>query len=419
MKGFLNKYSLAVLSAAFLFALPGTALAHAVGALVFYSLLFQFLIVISPLLSAFLKYAFCKRALPRESRISLQPISLVMVFEIAFTLAFVNAFFSYASKDFDMRIMNILSYLSIDAVFLYFRKAVIEHDLPWSMVFKFLIVFFALSLVNFFPNYGLISRYAGKCLNKDRRWAYSYFLGVISPAIFCLTISLLTLPAQHRDAQQYRSAGTEAGNIENRLLKRAASSGFLRLAAVAINEGANVNVADKYSNKTILHEAIAAQGNANTVKFLLQSGADPNRMSIYGLTPLMIACTRSKADPAIIDLLIKHGANINDRSIHGETALKIASRRNKGAWVEKYGIKGTAVEKMLLDYGAEVNIRDKNGATALMAASEAGNTDLISLLLDHGADVNIQDNQGKTAYMLTSDSAIKEILTKHGANPPS
>ena len=339
-----------------------------------------------------------------------------MAFEIVFALAFINSFLSYASKDFDMRVMNVLSYLSFDAVFLYFRKALVEHDLPWSLMFKFLIVFFTLSLVNFFPNYGLISRYAGKRLNKDRRWAYSYFLGIISSAIFCLTISLLTLPSQHQEGRRYRSMQDKTANIENELLKRAACGGFVRLAAVAINEGANVNFANKYSNKIVLHEALAAKGNANIVKLLLQSGADANQMSIHGFTPLMIACSRSKVDPEIIDLLIKHGADVNARSFHEETALKIASRRNKGVWVEKYGVKGTAIEKKLLDYGAEVNLRDKNGATALMAASEARNAELVKLLLDHGADVNIQDKQGKTAHALASDPTIKEILAKHGVN---
>ena len=256
MNIFSNKYFLAILPAVLLLVLPGKAGAHNVGKLVFYALLLQFIIVLSPVLAVFIKFAFCKRDFLKEARISLKPFFLIMAFEIVLALAFINAFLSYASKDFDMRVMNVLSYLSFDAVFLYFRKALVEHDLPWSLMFKFLIVFFALSLVNFFPNYGLISRYAGKRLNKDRRWAYSYFLGIISPAIFCLTISLLTLPSQHREGRRYRSMQAETANIENELLKRAASSGFVRLAAVAINEGADVNFADKYSNETVLHEAL-------------------------------------------------------------------------------------------------------------------------------------------------------------------
>ena len=417
MKALSKKYSPAILSASFLLFLPGTALAHDMGALVFYALLLQFLIVISPLPAALLKFSLCKRAFQREAGFSLKPFLLVMFFEIAFAVAFINAFFSYSGKDFDLRIMNILSYLSIDAVFLYFRKTIIEQDFPWSMMFKFLIVFFALSLANFFPNYGLISRVAGKSINKDRRWAYSYFSGILAPAIFCLVISLLTLPAQYQQGKRYRSGQEKTATIENELLKRAASGGFLRLAAVAINDGANVNAADKYSNKTVLHEAVEAQGNANIVRLLLQSGADAKRMSIHGFTPLMIACSRGKGDPEVIDLLIKHGADVNARSLHEETALKIASRRNKGVWVEKYGIKGTAIEKMLLDHGADVNLRDKSGATALMAASEAGNTELVNLLLDHGADVNIQDKQGRTAYSLASDPAIQAILAKHNSKP--
>jgi len=320
MNIFSNKYTLAILPAVLLLVLPGKAGAHNVGKLVFYALLLQFIIVLSPVLAVFIKFALYKRALPRNASFSLKPLFLVMVFEIAFAVTFVNAFFSYSSKDFDLRIMNILSYLSIDAVFLYFRHAVIEHDLPWSMMIKFLIVFFALTLANFFPNYGLISRVAGKSFNKDRRWAYSYLSGILSPAIFCLTISLLILPSQHREGGRYRSMRDKTANIENELLKRAASAGFVRLVAVAINEGANVNVADKFSKKTVLHEALEAQGNANTVKLLLQSGADANRISLYGFSPLMTACSRSQADPAIIDHLLKHGANVNARSFDGKTA---------------------------------------------------------------------------------------------------
>ncbi len=416
MNIFSNKYSLAILPAVLLLVLPGIARAHDVGGLVFYALLLQFIIVLSPVLAVFLKFSLCKRGFLKDAGFSLKPFFLVMGFEMIFALAFLNAFLSYTGKDFNMRILNVLSYLSTDAVFLYFQKAVIEHDFPWSLISKFLILFFALSLFNFFPNYVLISRYGGKHLNIDRRWGYSYLLSIISPAICCLALALPTLPAQHREAKQYRTARAETVNMKNELLRRAAAIGFLRLVGVAISEGADVNTPERNSKETALHEAVKARGNAKTVKILLQMGADVNRKNSYEFTPLMIACSRSEAEPEVIHLLIKNGADVNAQSLHGETALKIASRRNKGVWAEKYGVKGTKIEKLLLDYGADVNLGDKNGATALMAASEARNAELVKLLLDHGAEVNIQDIYGKTAYMLTSDSAIKEILSKHGAH---
>jgi hypothetical protein len=418
MNIFFNKYSLAAFPILLSLILPSSAHAHSMGALVFGAILFQFIILLSPFLAVFLKFGFLKYARLTVAKFSFKPFILVMIFEIVLMVAFINVFLSYASKDYDMRVVNLLSYLSADAALLYFQKALVEHNFPWSLVSKALIYFFGLSLFIFIPNYKLVSAYKIKSLSIDRHWLYGCFLSSMAPAIFCLIILSLMIPEQRRDARNYGSGRSEVVDIKDELLRRAASIGFLRLAGIAIEEGAKVNAPGKNDKGTALHEAVKIRGNINTVKFLLQVGADVNRKSSYEFTPLMIACSRGEAESEIIDLLMKNGADINARSFHGETALKIASRRNKGVWAEKYGVKGTAIEKMLLDYGADVNLRDKEGATALMAAAEARNAELVRLLLANGADAGIRNNHGKTAYMLTSDSTIREILIKHGANPP-
>ena len=77
MNIFSNKYFLAILPAVLLLVLPGKAGAHNVGKLVFYALLLQFIIVLSPIFAVFIKFAFCKRGFLKEARFPLSHFSLL------------------------------------------------------------------------------------------------------------------------------------------------------------------------------------------------------------------------------------------------------------------------------------------------------------------------------------------------------
>ena len=66
-------------------------------------------------------------------------------------------------------------------------------------------------------------------------------------------------------------------------------------------------------------------GLTDTVKALLDRGADVNRRTRNGLTPLMIAAAKGYTD--IVDILLKNGADVNARSENGFTAVMISDEK--------------------------------------------------------------------------------------------
>jgi ankyrin repeat protein len=117
----------------------------------------------------------------------------------------------------------------------------------------------------------------------------------------------------------------------------------------------------------------ALYGDADSVRLLLNHGADPNIRNDAGATALMWAVE----DPETIRLLLRHGANVNARSADGQTPLIIAAGR--------YGA-GAAV-KLLLEGGANPSEKASDGGTPLGAAAFAADDVVIQMLIDHGAEV--------------------------------
>jgi ankyrin repeat protein len=104
-------------------------------------------------------------------------------------------------------------------------------------------------------------------------------------------------------------------------------------------------------------------GNPDVVNVLLEYGADPNKPSDGGMSPLHFAAQWGYADVA--ETLIKHGAQVNARDVFGATPLHYAASRG-------YPEKNSAVIKVLLENGADINLKDNYGDTALTAAEKHG-----------------------------------------------
>src|SRR5690348_11163685 len=58
----------------------------------------------------------------------------------------------------------------------------------------------------------------------------------------------------------------------------------------------------------------AGNGDAERVRLLLASGADPNAGDLFGHTPLYFAANRTTGGESVAKLLIQHGADIDARS---------------------------------------------------------------------------------------------------------
>lgn len=119
----------------------------------------------------------------------------------------------------------------------------------------------------------------------------------------------------------------------------------------------------------------ALHGDLDSLRRLLDTGANPNARNHGGATALMWAVT----DLERTRLLLDHGADPNAKSDDGRTPLIIASGRTGGA----------PVVRLLLDRGAEIDARAPSflGETnALIEAAYTGDAETMRVLFDRGAD---------------------------------
>jgi len=79
-----------------------------------------------------------------------------------------------------------------------------------------------------------------------------------------------------------------------------------------------------------------------------------------------------------VKLLLDRGADVNERDQVGTTALFWAAHRRNLPMV-----------RLLLDRGARVNARNSSGITPLMWAVLSEDPRVVHLLLEHGADVHV------------------------------
>ncbi len=117
----------------------------------------------------------------------------------------------------------------------------------------------------------------------------------------------------------------------------------------------------------------ARYGDANSVRQLLDAGADANARNESGLTPLMWGL----ADVEITRVLLEHKANPNARTENSRTPLLIASSSFNSA----------PVGKLLLDAGADPNGAGLRGVIPLNEAANLGDESLFRLLLERGSDI--------------------------------
>jgi ankyrin repeat protein len=164
-----------------------------------------------------------------------------------------------------------------------------------------------------------------------------------------------------------------------------------------------VNAADASGTTLLMYSAM--YGTAETMRMLLDKGADPNAVNKRKANALHW----SVQDLAKTRLLLARGSAVNVKTVEGKTPLYIAAMLPGGA----------EVARALLEKGAEPNGADIAGRTPLMSAASEGNMETMRLLIEKGANVNAATTAGVTALMDAARShnhfAVK-LLMDNGAD---
>ncbi len=233
-------------------------------------------------------------------------------------------------------------------------------------------------------------------------------------------------------------------------------------AKLLIAAGARVQVRTADLGNTPLILAARRNGNSQTVKLLLDHGADAKERNGIGVTPIMAAA--ASGDSETVKLLLDKGADPNDfiefkgpndpLASGSRTPLMWAAYHNdvpmirllldRGADPNKVIAFGTALGQaawhdsleaaaLLIDRGARVDIREPfSNFTPLhwAASSESPHADLVKLLLAKGADPNAVGGEPVGAFGMVPQTprllaekrghtTIVEALIAAGAKAPA
>jgi ankyrin repeat protein len=182
-------------------------------------------------------------------------------------------------------------------------------------------------------------------------------------------------------------------------MRKLGFSFFALLAMTTVIHAASVN--------TDLVEA-AMRGDSDTVRSLLEDGADVN--ATYGDGSTALHWAAGNGDLELTRMLLDAGARVDATTRIGSiTSLFMAAKSGEAD-----------VIKTLIEAGANANESNANGTTVLMSAAAAGNRDAVLTLIDSGADVNAaEQTNGQTALMFAANlnraEAIR-VLLENGAD---
>lgn len=104
------------------------------------------------------------------------------------------------------------------------------------------------------------------------------------------------------------------------------------LARWLIEQGADVNAASENPQRVAPVHAAAAVCDRDTMRLLLERGADPNARQQMDYTPLHGAASRGDVDMA--KLLLAHGADRNAKAADGMTPAGVARKYGKDEFAE-------------------------------------------------------------------------------------
>jgi len=184
-----------------------------------------------------------------------------------------------------------------------------------------------------------------------------------------------------------------------------------------IERGAEVNGRSALGN-TALMLAARPVNSHRAVKLLLERGADAKATNNWGATTLMSAA--AGGDLESVRLLIQHGANPNALPMADPVSFVFNGARSPLMWATYRD--DIPMIKTLITAGADINAEGLLG-TPLEQAAWHDCTDTCKFLLEHGAKPNYVSHFDTftalhwAASTESGDPRMVKLLLAHGANP--
>ena len=152
----------------------------------------------------------------------------------------------------------------------------------------------------------------------------------------------------------------------------------------------------------------SATGRTGRVEELIKKDHSlVNAFAVDGFFPLGLAAFFKHPDT--VKVLLDAGADVNAQA---RNTMKVRPIHAAAAAAQ------IEVIRALIERGADVNARQQDGYTPLHEAAGSGKIDLARLLLDHGADINARADSGKTALAIAIEArqeAMVKLLRERGA----
>ena len=247
-------------------------------------------------------------------------------------------------------------------------------------------------------------------------------------------------PDQDQDDQDVPQGGARGvGGGGLTALIFAARQGDIESVRNLLEAGANVNQVSEYGWSPLL--TATKNGHYKLATFLLDRGADVNLANKGGWTPLYLATDNRNIEGGdyptrkpdmdhldFIKTLLARGANVNVRAKDSTETRTIFTHQ----WLYEDGAtpflraaqsSDLPLMKLLLERGADPKIPTANNDTALHVAAGIGwvegvtfewgkkeNVETVKMLLDLGVDPNVVDGDGRTALHGAAHKGRNEVV---------
>ncbi|KAK9693737.1 Ankyrin repeats (3 copies) [Popillia japonica] len=223
------------------------------------------------------------------------------------------------------------------------------------------------------------------------------------------------------------TADTESGNrskyqysaVTFAISSRRRKNGKRAVVRQLLENGASSNIICRDSSALCL---AVLRNNADTVKLLLEHGANPNLPSTFGYTPLH-AATRNGC-LSIVELLLKYDADpyskyFNSMTPHDDFSVRNpvteCTTRETLLYISAYTANVKRI-RSLTENGVPINSHD-NGLNALHLAAASSNIDVVRLLLENKADKRFKGKYFDSGDVLLVTGIWINIKNWNGITP--